>query len=82
MPGKTREKRSFALSHSSVMFLERLRRERRAPSTSRVLDELIRQEASRHRRTRVEEAIGAYYSELSEAEISEQKAWGLRFHSR
>ncbi len=76
MPGQTKQKRSFTLSRSSVVFLERLRRERRAASTSRVLDELIHQEEARHRRKYAEGAIAAYYSELSEAERDEQKAWG------
>jgi hypothetical protein len=39
----TKDKRSFTLSCSSVVFLERLRKERKAASTSFVLDELIRE---------------------------------------
>ena len=38
---RPKEKRSFTLSHSSVAFLERLRKEKKATSTSQVLDELI-----------------------------------------
>ncbi len=71
-----KEKKSFTLSRSSVAYLERLRREKKAPSTSRVLDELIRDAAARHQRSAAEQAISAYYSLLSSGEEKEQKAWG------
>ncbi len=78
MSGKTppKSKKSFTLSRSSVVFLERLRRERKVLSASRVLDDLIQQEEARHRRRTVEDAIADYYSNLSDAERGEEKAWG------
>ena len=77
MPSKTavKRKKSFTLSHSSLAFLEKLRRERRVSSTSRVLDEMILREQARHRRKSVEEAIADYYSQLPKSERAEQRAW-------
>lgn len=78
MPSKTtpKEKRSFTLSRSSVVYLERLKRERRISSVSRVLDELIREEEARRRRALEEAAIAGYYDRLSEPERREKEAWG------
>lgn len=71
-----KEKRSFTLSRSSVAFLKRLRQERNAPSTSQVLDELIRQADALQRRSSTEQAISAYYDSLSHEEEKEQEVWG------
>ena len=71
-----KKKRSFTLSRSSVVYLERLKRERRISSASRVLDELIREEEARRRRASAEAAIANYYDNLSEAEQREHEAWG------
>lgn len=71
-----KEKRSFTLSRSSVVYLERLKRERRISSASRVLDELIREEEARRRRASTEAAIADYYDNLCEAEHRELGAWG------
>jgi hypothetical protein len=70
-----KEKKSFTLSRSSVAFLKRLRQERNAPSTSLVLDELIREADASQRRNSAEQAISAYYSSLSQEEKREQEAW-------
>jgi hypothetical protein len=72
----TKEKKSFTLSRSSVVFLERLRKERKAASTSFVLDELIREAETERRRKATEDAISAYYDSLSDEEVKEQSAWG------
>jgi len=71
-----KEKKSFTLSRSSVAFLERLRKERNATSTSLVLDELIQETDACQRRNSAEHAISAYYSSLSHKEKWEQEAWG------
>jgi hypothetical protein len=78
MPSKisNKEKRSFTLSRSSVVFLEQLKRERKISSASRVLDELIREDEARQRLASIEAAIGDYYDRLSEPERREQEAWG------
>jgi hypothetical protein len=72
----TKEKRSFTLSRSSVAYLERLRIEKKAASTSGILDELIRNVEAHERRNSTEEAISAYYSSLSADEEKENRAWG------
>jgi hypothetical protein len=71
-----KEKKSFTLSRSSVVYLKRLRQERNAPSTSQVLDELIREADASQRRNSAEQAISAYYTSLSHQEKREQQAWG------
>ena len=74
--GQTKTKKSFTLAPSSVAYLERLRKERKAPSVSLVLDDLIREAESRRRRDSVEEAISAYYSGLTPDEEEDQSRWG------
>jgi hypothetical protein len=78
MSSKTspKEKRSFTLSRASVLYLKELQRARKISSASRVLDELIREEEARRRRTCEEAAISDYYDHLSEPERREQEAWG------
>ena len=71
-----KEKKSFTLSRSSVAFLKRLRQERNAPSTSQVLDELIREADASQRLSSAEQAISAYDNSLSHEEKREQEAWG------
>jgi hypothetical protein len=71
-----KEKKSFTLSRASVAFLKRLRQERNAPSTSQVLDDLIREVDASQRLSSAEQAISAYYNSLSYEEKREQEAWG------
>jgi hypothetical protein len=76
MSSKTKKKKSFTLSPSSIVFLERLKRERKGDSVSLILDELIRQAEARRRRRTTEEAISAFYDSLSEEERKDEAAWG------
>lgn len=71
-----KEKKSFTLSASSVAFLSRLRRERKAQSISLILDELLHEAEVRQRRVSAEQAISGYYTNLSKDEERELKAWG------
>ena len=73
---QTKEKKSFTLSHSSIVFLERLRKSKKADSTSQVLDELIRDAEIRRKRRVTDEAMRGYYDTLSDAERKENAAWG------
>ena len=73
---EAKEKKSFTLSRSSVAFLQRLRQERNASSTSLVLDELIQEADADQRRKSAEQAISDYYNSLSGEELKEQVAWG------
>jgi hypothetical protein len=72
----TKDKKSFTLSRSSVAFLERLRKEKKAPSIPLVLDDLIRDVEARQRRSASEQAITAFYDSLSSDEMKEHQAWG------
>jgi hypothetical protein len=71
-----KEKKSFTLSPSSVTFLERLRKEKKAASTSRVLDELIEDAAARRQIEAMDKAFTAYYDSLTDEEMEEDRAWG------
>jgi hypothetical protein len=73
---QTKEKKSFTLSHSSIVFLERLRKAKKAESTSQVLDELIRDAEARRKRRATDQAVADYYGALSDAERNENAAWG------
>ena len=73
---RRKSKKSFTLSRSSVSFLERLRKERKASSTSLILDERILELEAQHRQNATGRAIAAYYSNLSEEELREEQAWG------
>lgn len=69
-------KKSFTLSRSSVVFLERLREQQNAPSTSAVLDQLLREAEEQQRKSAFERAMVAYYDTLPEEEQKEQQRWG------
>jgi len=69
-------KKSYTLSPESVEFLEALRRQRSAPSTSAVLEEILGALRREQTRTKVEAAVGNYYDTLTDREVEEQVAWG------
>jgi hypothetical protein len=71
-----KQKRSFTLSPDSIAFLERLRKKRKVPSCSMVLDEIISEAGRRQRKAEVHKAIDDYYSGLTDAEVAEDRAWG------
>ena len=73
---EVKEKKSFTLSSSSVNFLKQLRQEKKAPSTSIVLEELIQEADAVRRRRAAEQAISEYYSNLSASEEKELREWG------
>jgi len=72
----TKEKRSFTLSRRSVKFLERLRKEKKASSTSQVLNELIEDAAARRQLDELDKAFTAFYDSLTDEEMEEDRAWG------
>lgn len=73
---QAKAKKSFTLSRSSVAFLERLRKEKKATSTSQVVDELIEDAKARRQLEEYEKAVTAYYDNLTDEERKEQRAWG------
>jgi hypothetical protein len=69
-------KKSYTLSPESVVFLEELRKRRRAPSISFVLEEIVGAARREEERANIEKSVRAYYSSLSDEEMSEQGHWG------
>ena len=71
-----RAKKSFTLSPSSVAFLEKLRKQQKASSTSAVLDQLLQEAEARQKKIAFERSILAYYDNLEDGEQEEAKFWG------
>ena len=74
--GQRKEKRSYTLSPSAIAVLEEIRRERKAASTSSVLDDILHAIRLERKRKRLDRAVADYYSSLSDEEVREQSAWG------
>ncbi len=73
---QTKQKKTFSLSAESLKYLEDVRKQKKAPSTSSVLDEMIREQQLRSRRQELGEEITSYYDSLTDEEREENKAWG------
>lgn len=82
MPARTskkthlKAKKSYSLSPESVAFLESLRKNRRAASTSAVLDEILQHVRRQQKEASIESAVAEYYSSLSRGEGAECTEWG------
>ncbi len=75
--GRARKQRhSFTLSQESVEYLEQERQQRNAPSTSSVLDEILRERKLEEEQRQLEAAIASYYNSISEDERAENRSWG------
>jgi hypothetical protein len=76
---QVKQRKTFTLSPESVALLEELsaRRNPRGPeSVSAVLDDLLLALRREKTRQEMEEKIGKYYDERSEAERQEEIEWG------
>jgi len=69
-------KKSYTLSPESVEFLEATRKERRAASTSSVLEEILQRVRRENEQAAIERAVADYYTSLSNKEAAEQTEWG------
>jgi hypothetical protein len=69
-------KKSYTLSPESVEFLEALRKRRRAPSVSSILEEILQAARREQGRAAIERATADYYTSLSQGEAEEQTNWG------
>lgn len=69
-------KKSYTLSPESVAFLEAMRKQRRAPSVSAVLDAILQAARREQGRAAVERAVADYYGSLLNEEAAEQTKWG------
>ncbi len=73
---KSKAKKSYTLSHESIMFLENASRKRRGASVSSILDEMIQDARREQERLSLSQAVDAYYSGLSDQEAQELGEWG------
>ena len=73
---QAKQKKTFSLSNDSLQYLEDVRKQKKAPSTSSVLDELIRERKLQAELEKTEVAMSAYYDSLSDEEQAEDTAWG------
>ena len=76
MKSHRKAKKSYTLSLESVEFLESLRKKRRAPSISAVLDEILQHIRRDQERLTVERQLAQYYDSLSDEEMKEDVKWG------
>jgi hypothetical protein len=73
---QVKQKRTFSLSPESVEYLETVRKQKKAPSTSTVLDEMIREQRHAAELAATDARISAYYDSLSEEQQADDLAWG------
>ena len=73
---QAKQKRTFSLSAESLKYLDEVRKQKKAPSTSSVLDEMIREQKLLAKRQKLGEEITAYYDSLTDEEREENRAWG------
>ena len=71
-----KQKRTFSLSQESVEYLESVRKQKKAPSTSTVLDEIIREQKLLAKRQAMSQEINDYYDSLTDEQRAEDRAWG------
>jgi hypothetical protein len=71
-----KRRRTFTLSPASLAYLEQQARERQLNSQSAFLDELLQEKSMEQRRAALEANIAAYYDNLSDEEVEENRAWG------
>lgn len=72
----TKAKKSYTLSRQAVAFLEQVRKQRRARSTSAVLEEILQAAQQSEQERTLERATENYYSSLDDSELQEQIGWG------
>ena len=71
-----KQRRTFTLSRQVLGYLEAVRKEARSPSTSAVLEQIIRERQQQHERQQVGAAITRYYDSLTAEEREENRLWG------
>jgi hypothetical protein len=71
-----KERQSFTLSRESVTYIDTVRRQRRSPSRSSVLDELIRERKREDEKAQIEAKMKAYYDSLTDEQVAGDRLWG------
>ncbi|HVM93953.1 MAG TPA: hypothetical protein VMT67_14115 [Terriglobales bacterium] len=69
-------RRTFTLSPHNVAYIEDQTRERKMPSQSAFLDELLDEKTREQKLSELEAKTIAYYNNLTDEEVEEQRAWG------
>jgi len=72
----TKVRHTFTLSRENIEFINKVKRETRAASSSAVVDELLLEQRKRRELADLEAAIGRYYDNLTDEEYAENEAWG------
>jgi hypothetical protein len=71
-----KQRKTFTLSRQALGFLEAARKEARSPSTSAVLEQIIRDRQQQRERQETNAAISRYYDSLTAEERHESRLWG------
>ena len=71
-----KQRKTFTLSRQAIGYLEAARKEARSPSTSAVLEQIIRERQQQRERQRTNAAITRYYDSLTAEEREENRLWG------
>lgn len=69
-------RKTVTLSPQSTKFLEKVRKERKAKSTSAALDEVLREAEAAQRLQAYGAEVIAYYDSATEEDMAEERAWG------
>ena len=75
-PRGKKAKKSYTLSPESVDFLETLRKKRRAPSVSCVLEDILQALQRDAELAMIDRSVTEYYNSLSGEEAQELAEWG------
>lgn len=76
MSNTRKVRKTYTISPQSAAFLETLRRQRRAASTSSVIEEILQALRSKQKRRALDAAVKEYYDSLTAEEELELQEWG------
>jgi len=71
-----KERRTYTLDPELVDYVETIKKEKRAESSSSALEAILRDSKREREHRRLEAAIANYYSQLTDAEQSAEREWG------
>ena len=72
-----KQRRTFTLSPGSLAYLEQETRRRNTDSQSAVLDELLTEKRRERQIAALETTVTSYYDSLTDAEVEEDRLWGV-----
>lgn len=74
--GARKERRTFTLDRELVGYVAEEAKQRRVPSLSAALEQILRESKRRREHKKIQSAISHYYDSLSENEREHNQAWG------